>query len=187
MWFQDEARIGQKNSLTRVWGQTGSRPAAPQGPRLRLGLCVWCGLPSGGQSGGADHAGLQYPRHEPSPQRDQQPSHHPRFREGRLCPWRSDPRSCWLAPQPRARGPRQHHLVGAAAPGLRRGRLYSPQLNPVERVWHYLRSHLAANSVFPSLADLMDACEMAWNRFATDHGLIRSLCALAWAPASPAL
>ena len=30
MWFQDEARIGQKNSLTRVWGQTGSRPAAPK-------------------------------------------------------------------------------------------------------------------------------------------------------------
>ena len=29
VWFQDEARIGQKNTLTRVWGQTGSRPAAP--------------------------------------------------------------------------------------------------------------------------------------------------------------
>jgi hypothetical protein len=28
--FQDEARIGQKNSLTRVWGQTGSRPVAPK-------------------------------------------------------------------------------------------------------------------------------------------------------------
>ncbi len=27
---KDEARIGQKNSLTRVWGQTGSRPAAPK-------------------------------------------------------------------------------------------------------------------------------------------------------------
>jgi hypothetical protein len=27
VWFQDEARIGQKNSLTRVSGQTGSRPA----------------------------------------------------------------------------------------------------------------------------------------------------------------
>ena len=24
VWFQDEGRIGQKNSLTRVWGQTGS-------------------------------------------------------------------------------------------------------------------------------------------------------------------
>jgi hypothetical protein len=30
VWFQDEARIGQKNSLTRVRGQTGSRPAAPK-------------------------------------------------------------------------------------------------------------------------------------------------------------
>ena len=49
---------------------------------------------------------------------------------------------------------------------------YSPELNPVERIWHYLRSHWLANSVFRSLAD---------------HGLIRSLCAVAWAPALPAL
>jgi len=64
---------------------------------------------------------------------------------------------------------------------------YSPELNPVERIWHYLRSHWLANSVFRSLADIMDACETAWNRFAADHALIRSLCAVAWAPASPAL
>ena len=32
---------------------------------------------------------------------------------------------------------------------------------------------------------LMDACEIAWQRFAADHGLIRSLCAAACAPASP--
>jgi hypothetical protein len=36
---------------------------------------------------------------------------------------------------------------------------YSPELNPVERVWHYLRSHWLANSVFRSLADIMDACD----------------------------
>ena len=64
---------------------------------------------------------------------------------------------------------------------------YSPELNPVDRIWHYLRRHWLANSVFQSLADIMDACEMAWNRFAADHALIRSLCAVAWAPASPAL
>ncbi len=28
VWFQDEAPIGQKKTLTRVWGKTGSRPAA---------------------------------------------------------------------------------------------------------------------------------------------------------------
>jgi len=32
----------------------------------------------------------------------------------------------------------------------------------------------------------MDACETAWNRFAADHALIRSLCAVGWAPASSA-
>jgi transposase len=63
---------------------------------------------------------------------------------------------------------------------------YSPGLNPVERVWHYLRSHGLANAVFRSLADIMDACETAWNRFAADHASIRSLCAVRWAPASPA-
>ena len=64
---------------------------------------------------------------------------------------------------------------------------YSPKLNPIERIWRYLRSHWLANTVFISLADVMDACETAWNRFATNHRLIRSLCAVAWAPASPAL
>jgi transposase len=62
-----------------------------------------------------------------------------------------------------------------------------PELNPVERIWRYLRNHWLANSVFASLADIMDACETAWNRFATNHGLVRSLCAVASAPGSPAL
>ncbi|MGH7059738.1 MAG: hypothetical protein ACREFH_05060 [Stellaceae bacterium] len=57
----------------------------------------------------------------------------------------------------------------------------------MERVWHYLRSHWLANSVFPSLADIIDACETAWQRFAADPGLVPSLCAVAWAPATPAL
>ena len=53
---------------------------------------------------------------------------------------------------------------------------YSPELNPVERIWHYLRSHWLANSVFPNLADITDACETAWQRFAAEHSLIGSLC-----------
>jgi transposase len=64
---------------------------------------------------------------------------------------------------------------------------YSPELNPVETIWHYLRRHWLANSVFINLADITDAGEIAWNRFATNHGLVRSLCAVAWAAASPAL
>jgi len=30
IWFQDEARIGQKNKITRRWAKRGSRPSAPR-------------------------------------------------------------------------------------------------------------------------------------------------------------
>src|SRR3984893_16573827 len=82
---------------------------------------------------------------------------------------------------------REHGLVVPGNITLLELPPYSPELNPVERIWHDLRSHWLANSVFISLADIMDACEMAWNRFAPNHGLIRSLCAVPWGPASLAL
>ena len=46
---------------------------------------------------------------------------------------------------------------------------YSPELNPVERIWHYLRSHWLANSIFRDLKHIMDACETAWQRFVADR------------------
>jgi hypothetical protein len=67
----------------------------------------------------------------------------------------------------------------------RAGRYPAPwDLNPVERIWHYLRSHWLANSVFRDLTGVLDACEAAWNRFAADPDLIRSLCAVSWAAPS---
>ena len=35
IWFQDEARIGQKNKITRRWARRGTRPAAPHDQRTR--------------------------------------------------------------------------------------------------------------------------------------------------------
>ena len=33
VWWQDEARIGQQGTLTRVWAERGSRPSAPRDQR----------------------------------------------------------------------------------------------------------------------------------------------------------
>ena len=33
VWFADEARVGQKNKITRRWAQRGTRPAAPKDQR----------------------------------------------------------------------------------------------------------------------------------------------------------
>ncbi len=35
IWFQDEARIGQKNKITRRWARRGSRPRAPHDQRTK--------------------------------------------------------------------------------------------------------------------------------------------------------
>ena len=33
MWFADEARVGQKNKITRRWAKRGTRPSAPSDQR----------------------------------------------------------------------------------------------------------------------------------------------------------
>ena len=43
---------------------------------------------------------------------------------------------------------------------------YSPELNPVENVWQYLRANWLAISVFDDYDAIVDACCDAWNRFA---------------------
>ena len=35
IWFQDEARVGQKNTITRRWAQRGTRPSAPKDQRTK--------------------------------------------------------------------------------------------------------------------------------------------------------
>ena len=172
VWFQDEARIGQKNTLTRVWGQTGSRPAAAKDLGFASAYVFGAVCPAEGKA-----AALIMPLCNTLAM-----NHH------------LSEISRQIAGEAHAvvilDGASWHNSQGLLVPGnitLLQLPPYSPELNPVERIWHYLRSHWLANSEFRSLADIMDACERAWNRFATDRRLIRSLCAVAWAPASPAL
>ena len=39
---------------------------------------------------------------------------------------------------------------------------YSPELNPVENLWHYLRSHYWSNRKYETVDELFDAAETAW-------------------------
>jgi len=171
VWFQDEARVGQKNTLTRVWGQTGSRPAAPKDLGFASAYLFGAVCPSQGKA-----AALIMPvcntaamNHHLSEISSQVAAH-----------------AHAVVILDRAGWHRSQGLVIPVNVTLLELPPYSPELHPVERIWHYLRSHWLANTVFISLADVMDACETAWNRFATNHRLIRSLCAVDWAPTSPA-
>jgi len=106
--------------------QTGSRPVAPKDLGFASAYVFGAVCPSQGKAAAlimpiCNTAAMNHHLSEISSQVAA-----PRFREGRLCPCRGDPRSCRLASQPRSRGARQYHLVGAAAlqPGAQPGRAH---------------------------------------------------------------
>jgi hypothetical protein len=40
LWFQDEARIGQKNKVTRRWAERGTRPSALKDQRTARSVAL---------------------------------------------------------------------------------------------------------------------------------------------------
>ena len=53
---------------------------------------------------------------------------------------------------------------------------YSPELNPIEQVWQWIRQNELANRCFENYNDIIDQCCRAWNRFCEDTSKVISLC-----------
>ena len=52
IWYQDEARVGQKNKITRRWAKRGSRPSAPHDQRTRSAYIFGAICPKKGKGAG---------------------------------------------------------------------------------------------------------------------------------------
>ena len=64
LWWQDEARIGQKNKLTRRWARRGNAPAGAPRPAHRPGH-IWRDLSREGEGRRAGHALVRAPPQMP--------------------------------------------------------------------------------------------------------------------------
>ncbi|WP_202935021.1 transposase, partial [Vibrio navarrensis] len=53
---------------------------------------------------------------------------------------------------------------------------YSPELNPIEQVWSWLRQHCLANQSF---TDYDEVCK-AWNRFLDSTDRVSKMCTRDW-------
>jgi transposase len=60
---------------------------------------------------------------------------------------------------------------------------YSPELNPVENLWHYLRSRYWANRIYADYAVLRHAAVDAWHKSVLNPAIIQSV----WPPMLSAL
>ena len=58
---------------------------------------------------------------------------------------------------------------------------YSPQLNPQENIWQYLRQNYLANRVFETYDAIVDACCDAWNALIKQPDRITTIATREWA------
>lgn len=56
---------------------------------------------------------------------------------------------------------------------------YSPELNPIERLWAYLKSHYLSNRVYKNYKEIFEAGTLAWNKMTSQ--MFCSICRTTWA------
>jgi len=57
---------------------------------------------------------------------------------------------------------------------------YSPELNPIEQVWSWLRQHHLANRSFKGYESIVDEVSKAWNDFVSIPLRVKDMCFRDW-------
>lgn len=155
----DEARFGQQGTLTRVWARRGSRPTAVKQTRYE-----WLYLYAAVEPASGASVALQAPE-----------VHTGAF-------------NVFLRMLARHLRPREHAVLIMDQAGWHVSRQvempanitawllppYSPELNPVEHVWGWMRRHDLSNRAFEGYDHLLDATATSWRRLT--RARLRSLC-----------
>jgi transposase len=166
IWFGDQARIGQKNKVTRRWARRGSRPAAPRDQRSASTYIFGAICPKEGKA-----VGLILPRcntatmnlHLAAVAADVAPGRHAALLldqagwhlSGKLLV----PSNVTIVPLPAK----------------------CPELNAQENVWPFMRDNWLSNRVFANEDDLVDHRCQAWNKLQAQPWRIMSLGLRDWA------
>ena len=165
---KDEARVGQQGTLTRVWARRGTRPRAPRDRRYAWAYLFGAVCPERAVGAGlvlpyanAEATGLHLAEigHHVAPG-----AHAVVVLDGAGWHAAGDlvvPENLTLLPLPR----------------------YSPELNPVENVWEYLRQNKLGLRVWPDYDAIVATCCEAWNWLAAAPDRLASITRREWAKA----
>lgn len=166
IWFQDEARVGQKTKRGRRWAKRGSRPAAPVDQRTCSAWIFGAICPAQGKGAAIvmpwcnTHAMQQ---HLEEISRNVAPDAHAIV----LCDqagWHMTeklkmPKNITLLPLP----PR------------------CPELNAQENIWQFIRNNWLNDRIFKSYDDVVTHCCYAWRCLMKLPDTIRSIGMREWA------
>jgi hypothetical protein len=168
IWFQDEARIGQKNKITRRWARRGTRPRAPRDQRTQSAYIFGAICPAKGKA-----AGLVLPfcnteamtLHLKQISANVAPGAHAVLLLDRAG-WHMTPRLGL-----------PHNISIMPLPPR------APELNPTENVWQFMRDNWLSNRVFDSYEEIVSQACDAWNKLVDQPWKIMSIGRRHWANA----
>jgi transposase len=169
IWFQDEARVGQKGTLTRLWARRGSRPRAVRDTRYQSAYIFGAICPARGVG-----AALILPRADTEAMN---------LHLAEISAHVADDAHAALVLD----GAGWHGGDDLAVPEnitLLVLPPYSPELNPVENIWEYLRQNKLANRLYDTYEDIVEACCEAWNDLVATPNRITSIANREWANVS---
>ncbi|QDU89275.1 hypothetical protein Pla175_26630 [Pirellulimonas nuda] len=167
VYFQDESRFGQQGTNTNVWAEKGSRPTAVRQTEYEYlwvigAVCPECLLELGGARRRAPQPAVEHA--------DRQlilGAVRKTIPEGKHAVMIWDGAGFHTAGALRV--PENVTLVKLPP--------YSPELNPIENLWRYLKSHFSSNRAYADYDALEAAAMAAWRVAVLDQDLVRSVCA----------
>jgi hypothetical protein len=160
IWFQDEARIGQKNGLVRQWARRGTRPRQPADQRYENAYLFGAICPAKGKG-----AALALPRVDTQMMQlhiEEISRHVAKGAHAVLLLDRAGWHTTKKLVMPR-------NITPILLPSR------APELNPVENVSQYLRKNRLANTVFENDDAIVEAACDAWRKLTAMPETITSI------------
>ncbi|MEZ6073101.1 MAG: IS630 family transposase [Pirellulales bacterium] len=161
VYFQDESRFGQQGTNTNAWAKKGSRPTAVRQTEYEYLWVLGAVCPETG------HA------------------------EGLLSPQLNTKIiNVFLELFSESIPDGEHVVMVWDGAGFHRAKSlcvpenltvvelppYSPELNPIENLWHYLKSHFWSNQAYADYEELEETAMQAWQQAVLDKDLVKSVC-----------
>ena len=148
-------RIGQKNKLTRRWARRGTRPRAPRDQRTEWAYIFGAICPAKGKG-----AGLVMPWCDTDAMAAHLIEISAAVDPGAHAVLIVDQAGWHLTPKLAI----PDNITVLALPPR------SPELNPVENVWQFMRDNWLSNRIFKSYEDIVALCCQAGTTSSTNHG-----------------
>ena len=166
VWFADEARVGQKNKITRRWARRGTRPSAPKDQRTASADIFGAICPKDGKG-----AALVLPRCDTEAMNLHLAEIATQIAPGAHAALFVDQAGWHLSG--RLIVPPNITLIALPAK--------CPELNPQENIWQFMRDNWLSNRIFKSFDDIVDHCCDAWNKLTAQPWRIMSIGIRDWA------